>query len=56
MVDDRNDSVGFQETSEVSFLMIDECNEEHDNLAVISYEDDLAIISYEYDLQYIQTT
>lgn len=43
MVDDRNDSVGFQESSEVSFLLIDECNE---NLAVISYED---------DLQYIQT-
>jgi len=37
MVDDSNDSVGFQETFEVSFLMIDECNE---NLAVISYEDD----------------
>lgn len=41
---DRNVSVGFHETSEISFLMIDECNE---NLAVISYED---------DLPYIQTT
>ena len=40
MVDDRNGSVGFQESSEVSFLMIDEFNEEHDNLVVISYEDD----------------
>ena len=44
MVDDRNDSAGFQESSEVSFLLIDGCNE---NLAIISYED---------DLQYIQTT
>ncbi len=44
MVADRNVSVGFHETSEISFLMIDECNE---NLAVISYEDDLL---------YIQTT
>lgn len=43
MVDDRNDRVGFQETSEVSFLMIDECNA---NIAIITYED---------DLQYIQT-
>ena len=44
MVDDRNAIFVLQELSEVSFLMIDECNE---NLAVISYED---------DLQYIQTT
>ena len=43
MVDDRNDSVEHQESTEVYFLMIYECNE---NLAVISYED---------DLQYIQT-
>jgi len=43
MVDDINDCVGFQESFEVSFLLIDECK---DNLAVISYED---------DLQYIQT-
>ena len=38
---------GFQESYEVSFLMIDECNKKHDNLAIILYED---------DLQYIQTT
>lgn len=44
MVDDRNDSVGFQETSEVSFLLIDECNE------------NLAVISNEYDQNNIQTT
>ena len=44
MIADRNVSVGFHETSELSFLMIDECNE---NLAVISYEN---------DLPYIQTT
>ena len=37
MVGDRNDNVGFQETSEVSFLLIDECNQ---NLAVISNEGD----------------
>lgn len=43
-VNDRNVMFEYQETSEVSFLMIDECNE---NLVVISYED---------DLQYIQTT
>ena len=43
MVADRNVSVVFHETSEIYFLMIDECNE---NLAVIPYED---------DLQYIQT-
>lgn len=40
MVDDRNDSVEHQESAEVSFLMINEYNEEHENLAVISYEDD----------------
>ena len=40
MVDDRNDSVGSQEPSEVSSLMIDEYDEKHDNLVVISYEDD----------------
>ena len=39
MVDDKNDSVGSQEPFEVSSLMIDEYNEKHDNLAVISYED-----------------
>lgn len=44
MVDDINYCVGFQESFEVFFLMIDECK---DNLAVISYED---------DLQYIQTS
>ena len=44
LVDDRNVIFEYQESSEVSFLMIEECNE---NLAVISYED---------DLQYIQTT
>ena len=38
--------LSFKNHLEVSFLIIDECNEEHDNLAVISYED---------DLQYIQT-
>jgi len=47
VVDDIKDCVGFQESSEFSSLLIDECNEEHDNLAVISYED---------DLQYIQTS
>ena len=41
MVADRNVSVGFHKTSEISFLMIDECNE---NLAIISYEDDLPYI------------
>ena len=44
LVDDRNVMFEHQESAEVSFLMIDECNE---NLAVISYED---------DLQYIQAT
>ena len=44
MVDDINDFVGFQESFEVSFLMIDEC------------KDNLTVISYEYDLQYIQTS
>ena len=45
MIADRNVSVGFHETSEISSrLMIDECNE---NLAVISRED---------NLPYIQTT
>ena len=44
MVDDINDCVGFQESFEVSFLMIDEC------------KDNLAVVSYEYDLQYIQTS
>ena len=44
MVDDINYCVGFQESFEVSFLMIDECKY---NLVVISYED---------DLQYIQTS
>ena len=47
MVDDRNDSVGSQEPSEVSSLMIDEYNEKNDNLAIISYED---------NQQYIQST
>jgi len=47
LVDDRNVMFEYQEPSEVSFLMIDECNEEHDNLAIISYED---------DQKYIQTT
>ena len=44
MVADRHVSVGFHQTSEISFLMFDECNE---NLAVISHED---------NLPYIQTT
>jgi len=44
VVDDINDSVGFQESFEVSFLMTDECK---DNLVVISYED---------DIKYIKTT
>jgi len=44
MVDDRNVSVRFQETSKVAFLMIDECDECNENLAVISYEDDLPYI------------
>jgi len=44
MVDDRNVSVRFQETSEVAFLMSDECDECNENLAVISYEDDLPYI------------
>ena len=47
MVDDINDCVGFQETSEVSFLMIDECDKCNENLTVISYE---------VDLPYIQTS
>jgi len=44
MVDDRNVSVRFQKTSEVGFLMIDECDECNENLVVISYEDDLPYI------------
>ena len=44
VVDDINDHLVLQGPSEVSSLMIDECNE---NLAIISYED---------DLPYIQTT
>jgi len=44
MVDDRNVSVRFQKTSEVAFLMIDECDECNENLAVISYDDDLPYI------------
>ncbi len=47
LVDGMNVSVGFQESSEVAFLMINESDECKDNLAVISYED---------DLQYIHTT
>ena len=47
MVDDKNVIVRFQETSEVSFLMIDKYDE---------YNANLAIISYEGDLQYIQAT
>jgi len=46
MVDDKNVSVGFQESSEVAFLMIDECDECNENLAVISCQD---------DQEYIQT-
>jgi len=42
LVDDRNVMLGFQESFEVSFLMIDE------------WKDNLAVISYESDLQYIQ--
>ena len=41
MVDDRNVIFALQESAEVSFLMIEECNKELDNLVVISYEDDL---------------
>ena len=41
MVDDRNVISALQESAEVSFLMIEECNKELDNLVVISYEDDL---------------
>ena len=41
MVDDINDHLVLQGPSEVSSLMIDECNE---NLAIISYEDDLPCI------------
>ena len=40
MVDDKNVSVGFQESSEVAFLMIDECDQCNENLAVISCQDD----------------
>ena len=40
-------SVGFQESSEVAFLMIDECDECNEKRAIVSYED---------DLPYIQTT
>jgi len=47
LVDGMNVSVGFQESSEVDFLMINQCDECNENLAVMSYED---------DLQYIQTT
>ena len=45
MVDDKNVSVGLQESSEVSFLMIDECDECNENLAVISCQDDQKYIS-----------
>lgn len=41
LVDDRNAIFARQESAEVSFLMIEECNKELDNLAVISYEDHL---------------
>lgn len=40
MVDDKNVSVEFQESSEVAFLMIDECDECNENLVVISCQDD----------------
>jgi len=38
MVDDKNVCVRFQKTFEVASLMIDECDECNENLAVISYE------------------
>ena len=41
MVDDRNVIFALQESAEVSFLMIEECNKELDNLVMIPYEDDL---------------
>ena len=44
MVDDRDIMFEHRESPKVAFLMIDECNEEHDNLTVISYEDDLQYI------------
>ena len=40
MVDDKNVSVGFQESSEVSFPMIDVCDECNENLDIISCQDD----------------
>ena len=44
MVDDRNNSVRFQEKSEIAFLMIVEYYEYNENVAIISYEDDLPYI------------
>jgi len=49
MVDDRNVSVRFQKTFEVAFLMIDECDECNENMAVILYEDDLPYIQTSVD-------
>lgn len=40
MVDDKNVSVVFKESSEVVFPMIDECDECNENLAIISCQDD----------------
>ena len=41
VVNDINDHLVLQGPSEISFLMIEECNKELDHLVVISYEDDL---------------
>jgi len=40
MIDDRDVMLEFQESSEVAFLMIDECDECNENMAIISCQDD----------------
>ena len=47
VVGNINDNIVLQGSSEFSSLMIDECNKEHENLAIISYTN---------DLQHIHTT
>ena len=44
MVDDRNVIVRFKKHLKLAFLMIDECDECNESMAIISYEDDLPYI------------